>query len=101
FLDDDREALRGYEWAGSVVAPVTSYTPEADDLFTVTIGDPRTKLAVAAALASRGARFAALVHPSAVLGASVELGQGVVLCPHACITADVQMGDHVHLNVSA
>jgi sugar O-acyltransferase (sialic acid O-acetyltransferase NeuD family) len=43
-------------------------------------------------------QFPTLVHPSSTVGAPVELGSGVFVCPGAVLTTDIKIGDHVLLN---
>lgn len=42
-----------------------------------------------------------LVHPQAMVGDSVELGEGTCICPGAIVTADVRIGRHCIINVKA
>ncbi|MFC2992184.1 acetyltransferase [Halomonas tibetensis] len=48
-----------------------------------------------------GYRFATLVHPSAILGSGVELGQGVQIMAGVIVQADTRIGDDVILNTGA
>ncbi|WP_282041282.1 acetyltransferase [Halomonas alimentaria] len=45
-----------------------------------------------------GYRFATLVHPSAILGSGVDLGQGVQIMAGVIVQADTRIGDDVILN---
>lgn len=44
---------------------------------------------------------ATLVHPTAVIGRTVEVGDGSVLCAFTSATTNVRLGRHVHLNPHA
>lgn len=101
FLDDNPDALHGYERSVGVVGRISDYEPQPDDLLVMGIGQVRAKLACAEKLLARGARFTSLVHSTAHVGSTVGLGVGCVICPYACITCDVQVGDFVILNVAA
>jgi sugar O-acyltransferase (sialic acid O-acetyltransferase NeuD family) len=49
----------------------------------------------------QGYRFTTLVHPSAILGSGVELGQGVQVMAGVIVQADTRIGDDVILNTGA
>lgn len=99
FLDANPAALQDYpyqlEWQGDI----DDYRPRDGDAVLVAIGDPAGKHAVVARLRERGAVFATLVHPSAVVARSAVLGEGVMVCPQAVISADAHVGDFVAINV--
>ncbi|MGW8958153.1 acetyltransferase [Paenibacillus sp. NPDC055715] len=44
------------------------------------------------------ARFATLVHPTAVIGDDLEIGEGTVVGAHAVLTTNVRIGNHVLVN---
>jgi sugar O-acyltransferase (sialic acid O-acetyltransferase NeuD family) len=44
-------------------------------------------------------RFATLVHPLAWLGNRVAVGDGTVICAGTLVTTDIQIGNHVILNL--
>jgi sugar O-acyltransferase (sialic acid O-acetyltransferase NeuD family) len=69
--------------------------------FVAGVGYPGPRRAVAKAAEAAGAHPAEVVHPSAVLGADVELGPGVVVWPQAAATTRVRIGAHSHLNVGS
>lgn len=48
-----------------------------------------------------GYRFATLVHPSAIFGSGVELGQGVQVMAGVIVQAETRIGDDVILNTGA
>ena len=49
----------------------------------------------------KGYRFITLVHPSAILGSGVKLGEGVQIMAGAIIQADTNLGNDVILNTAA
>jgi len=49
----------------------------------------------------QGYRFATLIHPSAILGSGVDLGEGVQVMAGVIIQADTRIGDDVILNTGA
>lgn len=99
FLDDNLQALDGFDYEPSVVARVSDFQPGADDLFVCAIGARAHKRRVCEELKARGAQFFTLVHPTAILGPNVTLGEGVVLCPRVTVTCDVEIGEMAMLNL--
>lgn len=100
FLDDDRARhgsichgvpiLGGVGWLAEhagTVAPILG------------IGSPPAKRRVVARLRALGATvFPSIVHPNAVVGRYVQVGEGAVICPGAIVTTDVRLGSFVTLN---
>jgi len=98
FIDDNLEALAGYDYDVPVVSSISSFSPGSDDLLACGLGTPALKEALCPPLAARGATFARIVHPTAVIGRNVTLGAGVVLCPYVVLTCDITVGDFVTFN---
>lgn len=101
FLDANPHALREFNVAHPILGDPATYVPRPEDRLVCAIGDPTTKLKLAASLQDRGARFANVVHPTAIIGPGCELGQGAILCPFVVLTDHVKLGDFVTLNVHA
>lgn len=67
----------------------------------VAIGEPAVRARIVGELDTRGARYATLVHPSAVVGSRVELATGVVVGARSVLTCDIAVGRHAHINVAS
>ncbi|MEU4732956.1 NeuD/PglB/VioB family sugar acetyltransferase [Streptomyces sp. NPDC023588] len=97
-LDDD-PALHGRDVDGAVVLGGCELVHErAAARVVVCVGSPRD-YAVRARLVRRlglpAARYATVVHPTAVVSGSSTLGAGSVLLAHCVLTAAVRVGSHV------
>jgi sugar O-acyltransferase (sialic acid O-acetyltransferase NeuD family) len=99
FLDDSPRALDGFDIDVPILTTPADYEIGANDRFICAVGDPETRMHMCEALSGRGARFATLVHPSAIVGPRCRLGEGSIVCPRAVITTDVTVGRHVVINV--
>lgn len=99
FLDDNLHALDGFNVSVPILQRPASYAIGPGDRFVCAIGDPEQRSSVCEALETRGARFATLVHPSAIIGPRCRLGEGCIVCPRAVLTADVALGRQVVINV--
>jgi sugar O-acyltransferase (sialic acid O-acetyltransferase NeuD family) len=98
FLDQSAGALDGFPYDLAWRGTIEDYAPAADEQLVVAIADPEAKRRVVELLRARGARFARLVHPTAVIAGSARLAEGVVVCPLALVSADAQVGDFVAIN---
>lgn len=68
----------------------------------VAIGAPAVRCRVVRALEAMGvSQFASLVHPSAQVGATVEIGAGCMICAGAIVTTDIAIGRHAIINTGA
>lgn len=69
--------------------------------YVVGVGAPAVRKRIATRIDSWGGRPAILVHPAAVVGTQVEIGQGTVVCGGSQISTNVRLGRHVHINPGA
>lgn len=67
----------------------------------VAIGANPTRMAVAGWLAGEGFSFASTVHPAAVVGREVRIGEGSVAMAGAVINSDTRVGRHCIINTGA
>lgn len=98
FLDDNPDALSGYDYPEGVVAPITGFQPNERTALVCGIGAVEMKRRLCQPLIDAGGRFLTVVHPSVILGANVRLGPGVVLCPRVTLTGDIDVGAMVMIN---
>jgi sugar O-acyltransferase (sialic acid O-acetyltransferase NeuD family) len=98
FLDDN-ESLHGQALCGvRVLGPLARAAELAGCCFVNGIGSPASYLNKAAIIASTGVakeRFITLVHPTAAVSRSAEIGRGTVIFEHVTISSNVRIGDHV------
>ncbi len=45
--------------------------------------------------------FATLIHPTALVGNNVRMGEGTIICAGATITVDIAIGEHVIVNLNS
>lgn len=98
FLDDDLDALSGFEIESRVVERIKDFQPGPDDFFICGIGSVEWKKRLCQPMIDAGARFLTLVHPTALLGRNVRLGDGVVICPRVTLTCDISVGAMAMIN---
>jgi sugar O-acyltransferase (sialic acid O-acetyltransferase NeuD family) len=98
FLDDDADALRGMNYEKGVVGSIADFVPKVSDLLVCGLGSVAVKKKLCEPLIARGAEFLTVIHPTAVIGANVQLGRGVILSPGVVLTCDINIGDMVMVN---
>nr|MDQ3623052.1 acetyltransferase [Verrucomicrobiota bacterium] len=101
FLSNNASDLRGFDIAAGILDDPDYYKVEEDDRFVLAIGTIEVKKRIATSLKERGARFFTLVHPTAVVAGTAHLGEGVVICPFATVSANVTVDDFAMLNFYA
>ena len=101
FIDDNPDALAATRFPAVCIGSIAEYRPADGDRVAMTVGQPHPKMGIRDSLASRGVRFETLVHPSAIIGATSEVGEGCIVCPGCVVTANARIGRYVTLNVYA
>lgn len=94
----DRLRARGVRFLGAVDELLASAEPA---FYSVGIGSPAVRQRIAARFDSAGWHGATLVHPAATTGFGVSFGAGSVVCAGVRLTNNIQVGQHVHLNLNA
>ncbi len=95
FLDDRPNILREFRYGAPILTSAESYEPETSDIFLCAIGESEKKLRYCSLLEAKGARFATLVHPTALVGHDVCIGDGSILGPFTQLSCDITLGRHV------
>lgn len=75
--------------------------PVGSTWYVTGVGAPAARAEIAAPLSGRGYRAATIVHPSAVVGSQVVVGEGCYVAALVALMANARLGSHVHLNVRA
>lgn len=94
----ERLADRQVAYLGTIDAWLSG-APEAG--FVLGIGAPAARERIAGRLDAAGLSAATVVHPSAVIGSRVRIGDGAVICGGVQVSTNVRLGRHVHLNPGA
>lgn len=99
YLDDRGSSVLaelGYTtaWLGTV----DDYVPRPGDLFALGIGSPEGKREVVERLKRRGAEFARVIHPTALVTSRTCIGEGSILGPFTGSGTDTEIGRFVTVN---
>lgn len=95
FIDDNPDALKGYECDYDVIGGVTGCQPCRDVRYAMAIANPSTKERVSREMVSKGARFTSIIHPTAFVSDHVRIGEALVMYPNSGINVNVTIGDFV------
>jgi sugar O-acyltransferase (sialic acid O-acetyltransferase NeuD family) len=101
FLSSNPRDFDNYEVAEPILGDPDRYTPAESDWFLLAIGDVDHRKRITLSLKSRGAKFASLIHRTAVVAGSARLGEGCVLYPYSVVMNAAQLDDFVLLNLHA
>lgn len=101
FVDDNKN-LKGAKINGlPVLGDIDWLAANAAGKYVViALGEPELKKRVGERLQGTGIRYATLIHPTAVIGEFVELGEGTMVCAGAVLTVNIKVGKHVIINVN-
>lgn len=95
FIDDNMDALDGFECDCSVIGSIKDWQPNEDEEFIIALGMPKVKQNVIENLLARGANIVSLIHPDAHIGDFCKIGNGCIIYPDTRITVNVTVGDYV------
>ena len=93
FIDDNLQALDGFEGYPSILGKISEYQPQADDVFVCSIGGASRKKCMEEII-RRGGEFQTLIHQTARIGTNVKIGKGNLIAAFTSIGADAVVGDY-------
>ena len=79
----------------NILGTVDCWQPEENEEFLMGVAEPAAKYILAKKLKAKGAKFATLIHPSAVVSEYSTLGEGCIICPFSKIGANASVGSFV------
>ncbi len=98
FLDDsNKKQWMGYPVLGSTLN--INHFNEENTYFILAIGSNKIRYKLIQKY--KHLKFYTAIHPSAIIGSQVEIGDGTVVMPNAVINANSQIGQHVIINTGA
>lgn len=98
FLDDNPCALDDFGYKIPYLGRIEDFYPNERDELLMAIGDPFQKKLIFEMFKKKNGKFSQLIHSTAIIANTAQLGEGVVICPHSFISADAIVGDVVTIN---
>lgn len=97
---DDNETLWGSKEGEYHVFGGCEYLSALEDVFAVcAVGSSNVRKKIIEKLKDTSVKFATLVDPSVLYSNSVKIGEGAIVCAGTIITVNVNIGDHVIVNL--
>lgn len=97
---DDNETLWGSTEGEYHVFGGCEYLSALEDVYAVcAVGSSNVRKKIIEKLKDTSIKFATLVDPSVLYSNSVKIGEGAIVCAGTIITVDVNIGDHVIVNL--
>ena len=93
FIDDNLQALDGYEGYPPIISTIQDYMPEGDDVFVSSIGGSARRPCMEEII-RRGGEFIELIHHTARIYQNARLGKGNFIGAYTVIGNDAVVGDY-------
>lgn len=95
FLDDNLNALDGYPSGYRVIGKISEWEPKENEWFVCGLAFPEVKRKCVGLLKSKGAKFATIIHPTALISKFSEIGEGTVITQHSGLNTNTKVGKFV------
>ncbi|MFW1945797.1 acetyltransferase [Acinetobacter guillouiae] len=101
FLDGTPEKQNTKVMGIDVLGPIESAEQYVNCEFLIAIGNPRSrKKIVENFFNGEQFKFATLIDPHAVVGESVSIAEGAMICAGSILTVDIEVGKHAIININ-
>lgn len=97
FLDDNLQALDGIECDYKVVGTIKDSQPNGNEEYALAFGSPELKHKIVDLMKAKGAKFATIIHPTAMLSEFAHYGEGFIMFPNSKLSCNSIVGDFVTL----
>lgn len=98
FLSAESSILDGRDCGIGIIGSPETHCPAEGDAYLLAIGVPYARRRVAESLIARGAKFITLVHPTAIVASSANIGDGCIICPYSVVSDSARLGRFVAMN---
>ena len=99
FLDDNKLALEGFNCKHKIVGDIKSLDLDENDSLILGVANPVIKELLFNFYDGHAGSIITFIHPTAIIGNNVTIGDGVVFAPYSVATTDVQIGRGCTINV--
>lgn len=95
FIDDNIHALDNIQCDYKIIGTISDWQPKEDEEFALALGSPKIKEKIAGMMKKRGAKFPAIIHPTAIVTPFSSFGEGLIMFPSAKLSVNSSVGDFV------
>lgn len=81
-----------------VINNIINYEIKKDDVFVIAIADCKIKEKIVEIVKNKNGKFMKLIHKTALIAPSAEIGEGVILCQNTSVSCNTKIGNFVMLN---
>ena len=97
FFEDNQKPLDGCRCDYHILGTISDWQPKENEYFACAVAIPSVKYKVVRTLLDKGAQFATIIHPSALVNKYSQIGEGVIITPRSSVTADTKIGNYVSI----
>lgn len=97
FIDDNVHALDNIECDYPIIGTIKDWQPKEDEEFAVALAEPHMKEKVVNSLKAKRAKFATIIHPTAIITKYSHYGEGFVMFPYSKLSCNSTVGNFVTL----
>ncbi len=94
FINDDLQSLDGFEGYPPILAKISEYEIEADDVFVCSLGSNFHKKKLCDIIKSKGGKFLSLIHKTAIVRKNAQIGDGCIIADYASVGSDAKIGEN-------
>lgn len=93
------DALDGLDTSGYVICEsLEGHIVTEDNVYVFAIADVKAKERMCEEMLQKGARFINLIHPTAIVSNTADVGIGLIMFPFSSISVNTNIGDFVTIN---
>ena len=98
YIDDNKESYNNYSFLGPYIGTIKDHEVSLDAEYIMGIANIQFRRTIIQNFLEKGARFATLIHPTAIISPSAIVGEGCLVAHNASIGAKAKVGNFNMLN---
>lgn len=98
FLDDNKDNYDHYDYAEPFLGTIDDHQVQNGIPYLMGIANIKYRRAIVERFLEAGAKFLGLIHPTALISPSAQIGKGVVISHNASVGPKVRLGNYNILN---
>lgn len=98
FIDDDQKPYDHYGYEEPFLGDIANHKVRQNCHYIMGIANLKYRKGIIERFQSEGAKFTGLIHPTALISPSAEIGEGVVISHNASVGPKVRIGNFNMLN---